>query len=214
MWLAEARLAGRIGDYAIPVYHRELERYGGTVSFPCYERLFCLETAHIVTMLPIIDPDPPTLAASASLLRPGVESAAGVLSQWLEGLDPTGVNAGEVIDAAIGNYSRELGTAVHKIKTGLREQHPHIDASNDLAAALREFWADPAQNDAVITPMVLQSASHLLCNRLGLQRHEEFAALWLVKTERNRLERRTSRPRSSTTTVDAMPMMPSPTSDR
>uniref|UniRef100_UPI0035CAFE36 lantibiotic dehydratase n=1 Tax=uncultured Mycobacterium sp. TaxID=171292 RepID=UPI0035CAFE36 len=45
-WLAEARLAGRIGDYTIPVYHRELERYGGPRSFPCYERLFCQETAH------------------------------------------------------------------------------------------------------------------------------------------------------------------------
>lgn len=214
VWLAEARLAGRIGDYTIPVYHRELERYGGTGSFPCYERLFCLETAHIVVMLPIIDPAPPISAASVSLLRPGVEAAAGVLTQWLDGLDPSRVNASEVIDAAIGDYSRELGTAVHKVKTELREQYPHIDADNDLAAALREFWAAPAQNDAVLTPLVLQSASHLLCNRLGLQRHEEFAAMWMVKTERNRLERRTTRPQSSATTMDPMPMIPSPSSHR
>ncbi|OBJ10887.1 hypothetical protein [Mycobacterium sp. 1465703.0] len=153
--------------------------------------------------MPIIDPDPPTSAASASLLRPGVEAAAGVLTQWLEGLDPSRVNVGEVIDAAIGDYSRELGTAVHKIKTELREQHPRIDADNDLAATLREFWADPAQNNAVLTPVVLQSASHLLCNRLGLQRHEEFATMWMVKTERNRLERRTTRPQPSATTLDA-----------
>ncbi|WP_319447288.1 MULTISPECIES: lantibiotic dehydratase [unclassified Mycobacterium] len=194
-WLAEARLAGRIGDYTIPVYHRELERYGGPRSFPCYERLFCLETAHIVAMLPIIDPNPSTPSNSAPLIRPGVEAAAGVLSQWLDGLDPSRVDAGEVIDVAVENYSRELGGAIHKIKTVLRQQHPYIDADNGLVAALREFWVDPAQRDAVMTPTVLQSASHLLCIRLGLQRHEEFAAMWLVKTERNRLERRNARPR-------------------
>lgn len=194
-WLAEARLAGRVGDYTIPVYHRELERYGGPRSFPCYERLFCRETAHIVAMLPIIDPNPPTPATSAPLIRPGVEAAAGVLTQWLDGLDPSRVNAGEVIDVAVENYSRELGATVHGIKTTLRQQHPQVDANNDLAAALREFWADSAQRDAVMTPNVLQSASHLLCIRLGLRRHEEFAAMWLVKTERNRLERRTPRPR-------------------
>ncbi len=94
-----------------------------------------------------------------------------------------------MIDVALEHYSRELGAAVHKIKGALRRQHPQIDADNGLAAALREFWADPAQRDAVMTPAVLQSASHLLCIRLGLQRHEEFAAMWLIKTERNRLER-------------------------
>lgn len=189
-WLAEARLAGRIGDYTIPVYHRELERYGGTRSFPCYERLFCLETTHIVAMLPIIDPNSPTLATSTALLRPGLQAAAGVLTQWLDGLDPSRVNAGDVVDIAVENYSRELGTAVHKIKTELRQQHPHIDTDIDLAGALRDFWANAAQRDAVMTPTVLQSASHLLCIRLGLQRHEEFAAMWMIKTERNRLERR------------------------
>jgi len=188
-WLADARLAGRIGDYTIPVYHRELERYGGPRSFPCYERLFALEAAHIVAMLPIIEPNPPTPVTPAPLIRPGVEAAAGVLTQWLDGLDPSRVNTGEVIDVAVENYSRELGTVVHTIKTGLRQQHPHIDTDNGLVAALREFWADPAQEDAVITPAVLHSASHLLCNRLGLTRPEEFAAMWLVKTERNRLQR-------------------------
>lgn len=192
-WLAEARLAGRIGDYTIPVYHRELERYGGPRSFPCYERLFCRETAHIVAMLPILDSTPPSPAAPTPLIRAGVEAAAGVLTQWLDGLDPGRVNTGEVIDVAVENYSRELGTAVHKIKTALRQQHPHIDADTGLVAALRAFWADPAQRDAVMTPAVLQSASHLLCNRLGLQRHEEFAAMWLIKTERNRLQRRNAR---------------------
>jgi lantibiotic biosynthesis protein len=194
-WLAEARLAGRIGDYAIPVYHRELERYGGPRSFPCYERLFCRETAHIVAMLPIIDPNLPTPATSAPLIRPGVEVAAGVLSQWLDGLDPNRVNADEVIDVAVENYGRELGSAVHKMKTALRQRHPELDAANGLSAALREFWTDPAQRDAVVTPAVLQSASHLLCIRLGLRRHEEFAATWLVKTERSRVERRNARAR-------------------
>ena len=192
-WLAEARLAGRIGDYTIPVYHRELERYGGARSFPCYERLFCRETAHIVAMLPIIDANAPTPVTSTQLIRPGVEAAAGVLTQWLDGLDPSRVNAGEVIDVAVESYSRELGAAVHEIKTVLRKQHPHIDADNGLVAALREFWADSAERDAVMTPTVLQSASHLLCIRLGLQRHEEFAAMWLIKTERNRLERLSAR---------------------
>jgi lantibiotic biosynthesis protein len=194
-WMAEARMTGRIGDYAIPVYHRELERYGGTRSFPCYERLFCLETAQIVTMLPIVDPNPQTPATSPPLIRPGVELAAGVLTQWLDGLDPSRVNAGAVIDVAVENYSQELGTALHKIKTGLRKQRPRINPHSDLGAVLRAFWADPAQRDAVMTPEVLQSASHLLCIRLGLQRHEEFAAMWMVKAERNRRERSTVRPR-------------------
>lgn len=194
-WLAEARLAGRIGDYSVPVYLRELERYGGARSFPCYERLFCLETAHIVAMLPIIDPDPLNPATSVPHIRSGVEAAAGVLAQWLDGLDPSRVSAGEVIDVAVKNYSRELGPAVHEIKTLLRKRHPRNDADGDLVAALRDFWADSAQGDAVMTPTVLQSASHLLCNRLGLRRHEEFAAMWLVKTERNRHVRRNARPR-------------------
>jgi thiopeptide-type bacteriocin biosynthesis protein len=191
-WLTEARLAGRIGDYTIPVYHRELERYGGFRSFRCYERLFCRETANIVAMLPLVDPNPPTPATTAALIRPGVEAAAGVLIQWLDSLDPSRINADEVIDVAVENYSRELGAAVHQVKTTLRQQHPQIDPDNGLVTALREFWADPDQRDAVTTPDVLQSASHLLCNRLGLRRHEEFAALWLVKTERNRLQRRNS----------------------
>lgn len=189
-WLAEARLAGRIGDYTIPVYHRELERYGGLRSFPCYERLFCLETAHIVAMLPIIDPNAPTPATPAPPIRPGVEAAAGVLTQWLNALDPNRVDSNEVIDIAVENYTRELGAAVHKIKTTLRQKHPYVDAESGLVANLRELWADPAQRDAVMTPDVLQSASHLLCIRLGLRRHEEFAAMWLIKTERNRQERR------------------------
>jgi hypothetical protein len=187
-------LAGRIGDYAIPVYPRELERYGGSRSFQCYERLFCLETAQIVAMLPIIDPNP-TLATPAPLIRPGVEAAAGVLAEWLDGLDPSQVNADDVIDVAVGDYSRELGAAAHQIKTALRQRHPQVDVDSDLVAALRGFWTDPGQRDAVMTPTVPQSASHLLCIRLGLQRHEEFAAMWLVKTERNRLERRNARPR-------------------
>lgn len=194
-WLAEARLAGRIGDYSIPVYHRELERYGGPRSFPCYERLFCVETAHIVAMLPIIDPNPPIRVTSAALVRPGVEVAAGVLTQWLDGLDSSRADAGEVIDVALEHYSRELGAAVHQVKGALRGRHPQIDADNGLVAALREFWADPSQRDAVMTPSVLQSASHLLCIRLGLQRHEEFAAMWMIKTERNRLERCKTRAR-------------------
>nr|QGW61255.1 Nisin biosynthesis protein NisB [Mycolicibacterium sp.] len=188
-WLADARMAGRIGDYAIPVYHRELERYGGPGSFPCYERLFCLETAHIVAVLPLVGAVPPAAAGSPQLLRSGIDAAAGIVSQWLNSLDPSRVNTDEVIDIAVENYSRELGAVVHKIKTALRQQHPRIGAaSGALAAGLREFWADPAQADAVLTPGVLQSASHLLCNRLGLQRHEEYAAMWLVKTERNRLQ--------------------------
>jgi hypothetical protein len=194
-WLADARLAGRIGDYTIPVYHRELARYGGPRSFPCYERLFCVETAHIVAMPPIIDPNAPMSASSTPLIRPGVEVAAGVLAQWLDGLDPSRLDADEVIDVAVECYSRELGAMVHKIKTVLRQQYPIVYADNGLASALREFWADPAQRDAVMTPAVLQSASHLLCIRLGLQRHEEFAAMWLVKTERNRRQRRNTRTR-------------------
>lgn len=189
-WLAEARLAGRIGDYAIPVYHRELERYGGPRSFPCYERLFCQETAHIVAILPVIGSMPSATAVSAPLVREDIGVAAGVLSQWLDGLDPNRVNADEVIDGAIEGYSRELGTTVHKIKTLLRQRHLQVDVGNGLVAALRQFWSHPAQRDAVMTHEVLQSASHLLCNRLGLGLHEEFAAMWLVKTERNRSELR------------------------
>ena len=181
-WLADARVAGRVGDYSIPVYHRELERYGGRRSFPCYEQLFCRETEHIVAMLPIVDPN----LVDPELVRPGVEAAAGILAQWLDSLDPGRVNADEVIDVAVKGYSHELGNRAHKIKTALRQRHSTVDSNSILAAALDEFWADPAQREAVLTPAVLQSASHLLCNRLGLQRHEEFAAMWLVKTERNR----------------------------
>ncbi|ODQ88727.1 hypothetical protein BHQ18_17865 [Mycolicibacterium flavescens] len=188
-WLAEARQAGRIGDYSIPVYHRELERYGGARSFPCFERLFCRETALVVPLLPIIDPNAPVPATSTALVRPGVENAAGVLRQWFDGFDPDRVDADAVIDLAVEQYSRELGAVAHPIKRSLRERRPQIDAGNDLAASLRHLWADPAQRDAVMTSGVLQSASHLLCNRLGLRRHEEYAALWLVKTERNRLRR-------------------------
>lgn len=187
-WLAEARLAGRIGDYAIPVHHRELERYGGPRSFPRYERLFCKETEHIIAMLPIVDANPPTPAASP--VRPGIEAAAGVLAQWLDGLPASRANADDVIDIAVEHYGQQLGAAVHQIKAAVRQQHPAIDADNGLVAALREFWGDPAQCDAAMTPEVLQSASHLLCIRLGLRRHEEFAAMWMVKTERNRLNRR------------------------
>jgi thiopeptide-type bacteriocin biosynthesis protein len=186
-WLAQARLAGRIGDYVIPVYHRELERYGGAKSFPSYERLFCLETAHIVSLLSIIDRDPPTPTGTAAVIRPGVKVAAGVLATWLDALDPGRIDSDEVLDVAVENYSRELASMVHDIKTQLREQTSPLDRHPDLLISLRWFWSDPAQRDAVLTADVLQSASHLLCIRLGMQRHEEFAAVWMVKTERNRL---------------------------
>ncbi len=117
------------------------------------------------------------------------------MARWLEGLDPSRAHADEVIEVAVTTCNRELGPAVHEIKTLLRKRHPRNDADGNLVAALRDFWADSAQGDAVMTPAVLQSASHLLCNRLGLRRHKEFAAMWLVKTERNRRVRRNARPR-------------------
>ncbi len=195
-WLTEVRVTGRIGDYTIPIHHRELERYGGPRSFACYERLFCQETAHIVGMLPLLDPNPLPRKASASLIRPGVDVAAGVLAQWFDALDPERADSDDVIDVAISNYTGELGTSVHTIKTALRQQYLHIDAENALTDSLREFWSDPAQSDAAMTSGVLQSASHLLCNRLGLyRRHEEFAVMWMIKAERNRRKRRDARNR-------------------
>lgn len=186
-WLAEARLAGRIGDYSIPVYHRELERYGGALSFPCYERLFCLETAQIVAMLPIIEVNP---APPVQGVRQDVDVAAGILTQWLDALGPGLVNVDDVIDLAVEGYSRELGKGAHVVKTALRHRRPLVNSDNGLVGALHQFWVDPEQGRAVTTPEVLQSASHLFCNRLGMGRQEEFAAMWLIKTERNRRERR------------------------
>ncbi|WP_163692890.1 MULTISPECIES: lantibiotic dehydratase [Mycolicibacterium] len=188
-WLAEARLSGRIGDYSIPTYHRELERYGGPRSFPCYERLFCCETAYLVNRLPIVGAD-----SGMSRFRPGIEAAAGVLAQWFDALDPGHVNVDEVIDFAVEGYCSELGARVHAVKAALRQQHLSLDVDSDFVAVLRKFWSDPAQHSAVVTPAVLQSASHLLCNRLGMSRQEEFAALWMVRTERNRCRRRHDEP--------------------
>lgn len=194
-WLAEARLAGRIGDYTIPVYHRELERYGGPRSFQVYERLFCRESAHIVAMLPILDSMSLPATDTPRLVRSGIEAAAGILAQWLDGLDPNRVSANEVVGATIDHYGGELGSVVHKIKTELRQRQPGVDEGNGLVADMRSFWEHPAHSAAVMTPGVLQSASHMFCNRLGLRRHEEFAAMWLVKTDRNRKARRGARHR-------------------
>ena len=190
-WLADARLSGRIGDYTIPVYHRELERYGGSRSFTCYERLFCLETMHLTAMLPVVEANPSI--TSNRLVRPGIETAAGVLIAWLNGLDPSRVDTRQIVDVAVEHYVSELGAMVHEIKRAMRQYLPRTDVVNGMTAALREFWADENQRDAVLTPQVLQSASHMLSIRLGLQRREEFAAMWLIRTEMDRLDRDRSR---------------------
>lgn len=100
------------------------------------------------------------------------------------------MNVDDVIDLAVEGYSRELGKGAHVVKTALRHRRPLVNSDNGLVGALHQFWVDPEQGRAVTTPEVLQSASHLFCNRLGMGRQEEFAAMWLIKTERNRRERR------------------------
>ena len=51
-----------------------------------------------------------------------------------------------------------------------------------MELTVREFWAAPPVG-AVRTPEIVQSGGHLMCNRLGLTRAEEYAAMWLINNE-------------------------------
>ncbi|WP_169813346.1 lantibiotic dehydratase [Nocardia vaccinii] len=178
-WLTEARLAGAIGEFCLPIHHRELERYGGVASLPSYERLFCLETGVMLPLLPVMA-EP---SAERTGIRDGIERAAGVLSGWLTGISPDEDMLRATVGVAVTGYLDELAEAAHHVKKNLRGRTVVRDeASARMESAVREFWAAPLVG-AVRTPEILQSASHLMCNRLGLTRAEEFAAMWLINTE-------------------------------
>ena len=178
-WLTEARLSGAIGEFCLPIHHRELERYGGVGSNPSYERLFCRETGVILPLLPVMG-EP---SAERAGIRDGIERAAGVLSGWLTGIAPEAEMLRATVGLAVAGYLDEIEGAAHRIKKELRGRTvARDDASARMESAVREFWAAPPAG-AVRTPAILQSASHLMCNRLGLTRAEEFAAMWLINTE-------------------------------
>lgn len=189
-WLADARSAGVIGDYSLPVYHREIERYGGARSHPIYESFFCLETSAIVPLLPVISAEPRKIAPQHEHVRPGIDRAAGIVHHWLSGLACTDDLIHATVDLAVTGYQGELGDAAHVIKKRLRGTAPAGDpAYAETVPQAREFWARHHQ-EAVRTPEIIQSASHMLCNRLGLSRAEEFAVMWLIKGESNAEGRR------------------------
>ncbi|MEU1984771.1 lantibiotic dehydratase [Nocardia sp. NPDC019395] len=182
-WLAEARLSGLIGEYALPMYHREIERYGGARSHAIYESFFCLETSAIIPLLPVISTEQRKPVTQHDQLRPGIEQAAGIVNRWLTGLACADELIHATVDLAVTGYRGELGDTAHEIKKKLRGS---VIADNAAYAGTvpeaREFWARN-HRAATRTPDILQSASHMLCNRIGLTRAEEFAVMWMIKGE-------------------------------
>ncbi|WP_040827742.1 lantibiotic dehydratase [Nocardia jiangxiensis] len=179
-WLTEARLSGAIGEFCLPIHHRELERYGGVASLPSYEQLFCRETGVILPMLPVMGE--PSSGERVGV-RDGIERAAGVLSGWLNGIAREEEMLRTTVDLAVNGYLDELAEAAHRIKKDLRGRTVARDAASArMESTVREFWAAPPVG-AVRTPEIVQSAGHLMCNRLGLTRAEEFAAMWLINNE-------------------------------
>ncbi|UEA81448.1 thiopeptide-type bacteriocin biosynthesis protein [Tsukamurella paurometabola] len=172
--LADLRSAGEIGDLVITSHHLELERYGGIDRFAKHEKRFCAESriiAEHIDRLPA-----PTEEDDEAGQRERIRGLAALVDGWLSATIGDEHRIHGVSRIALAGYESELGDEVHAIRRRVRG----LQIEPETAQWLTDELCDMSSIDDPIAP--LQSALHLFCNRLGMTRADEYAALWIRRT--------------------------------
>ncbi|ARU52633.1 hypothetical protein CBR64_15405 [Cellulosimicrobium cellulans] len=177
--VARLRADGTVGEVAVRTFELELERYGGAVSFGIWQDAFCVESQALVAGA--------ALRVRSSDDEPDYAFAAGLVEAWLSVAAPDPETADRVLELVDEGYAAELGPDVHVLRATARQHEARAsDAAAALGEALREHWTAPSAVDAVRDATVVQSALHLFCNRLGLDRREEFVVLRIADRARRK----------------------------
>jgi hypothetical protein len=115
-------------------------------------------------------------------VRADLDVCAAAVLAWLSAVPADGPAVDALLDNAIRGYEAEFADAVHGLRKAARAitPAPTGEAAAATVAAIADALAahwDIHRPDAVHEPGVLASALHLFCNRIGLTRREEHAAL-------------------------------------
>ncbi|WP_299573172.1 thiopeptide-type bacteriocin biosynthesis protein [uncultured Williamsia sp.] len=188
--LDDLRSRGLVGDVTAPTHHLEFERYGGPSSTDVHQQAFCRETRALLPVLDRLRAEP-----TDAVIRADLPTPAAMVVRWLTSVCDDRDHAHAVLAVGVDGYEHELGDRVHRIRKAVRSVG-HLDPDVDdehvvaIGSALTEFWDHHRQSGEVATgPEVLQSALHLFCNRLGLTRSDEYAALLMCRDRFRRDER-------------------------
>ncbi|MDT0459734.1 lantibiotic dehydratase [Streptomyces sp. DSM 41527] len=191
------RLAHR---FSVDTYVRELERYGGADAMPAAERLFCTES-RILSASPHLCVAPDALRAVHRL--DGKESLDGplgrllrdtayLMDQYLSALELTDREIQDLLEIVSDGYRSEFSSASPDLRRAIRPLVRQLPSEPALLAGplLRDALLPDAQEltDALakqdrpwrLRAMTLQSLLHMFANRMGLPRHREYQALFLL----------------------------------
>ncbi|MCA6093597.1 lantibiotic dehydratase [Streptomyces sp. SCA3-4] len=191
---------GLADRYVIDTYVRELERYGGTDAMPVAERIFCTES-RLLASGPQLCLAPEAMRAAYRLdgaetpdgtLGRVLRDAAHLMEHYVAALELTDEETGDLLETVANGYRTEFSSASPALRKAVRplvRQQPsdaalaagpllHDLLLPDTRALTRLLAKDgrPWQMRA----MTLQSLLHMFANRMGLPRHREYQALFLL----------------------------------
>ncbi|WP_079176690.1 lantibiotic dehydratase [Streptomyces sp. MUSC 14] len=190
--------------FSVDTYVRELERYGGVHAMGAAERIFCTESG-ILAAAPQLCVAPDLLRAAHTLesgatldapLGSLLRDAAHLMGQYVAALELTGEETDELLRLVNDGYRSEFSASGPELRRAVRTLVRQPPSGTALAAgpSLREALLPGARalTDALAkadTPrrarvMTLQSLLHMFANRMGLPRHREYQALFLLDAVR------------------------------
>jgi thiopeptide-type bacteriocin biosynthesis protein len=193
---------GYANRYVVATYRREIERYGGLAAMRAAEELFCAESAFLARRTELVPP--PGIGHSGSapdVTDPRWADAVELLRVQLDAICDVRDESAEVLQLACAGYREEfpaegpalrravgrLGPVeVSQVGTAASEELAGLLAApgRQVAAALRTL-ADPGRRTRIRQALV-----HMFANRIGLERRQEYQAVFLIdrlaRAERHR----------------------------
>lgn len=197
-WITTLVRSQVVSNVSLDVYEREIERYGGGAGILLSEQLFAADSLAIIEALRDITPD---RVEDAVMLR------AMLLVDQL--LVAAGLSEEERRDLLVSIRSGQSGTFGHResavraflrqkhesLKTTIRDPAPWLEANTStsfrrayqarektatvISSALRSLNKD--QRLTVTLESVLSSFVHMTCNRLGLDREQEYDVIMALE---------------------------------
>ncbi|MCJ1712944.1 lantibiotic dehydratase [Curtobacterium sp. VKM Ac-2922] len=183
--------SGRVSDVSLRSYDREVERYGGPVTFPRCEALFCRTSLATVGLLAALpgeqDVDADRLTAGAFVidaflrgLGVGAERSSALLRGMAAGYAMEFAEDGPGLRRAVQRARPERRPALAALVASRRSSAagPLVTGALALSAATR--LDGPVIVDDVLAAGddtafgVLSSLVHMQANRLGFTRQEEY----------------------------------------
>ncbi|MFH8588112.1 lantibiotic dehydratase [Streptomyces celluloflavus] len=195
------RLAHR---FSVDTYVRELERYGGAGAMPIAEQIFCTESrilagSTLLCVAPEVTRAVHTLGGREPLDGPPgslLRDAAHLLDGYLSALELTDGETRDLLETVGNGYRAEFSAAGPDLRRAVRPlvRRPPSDAALGASPLLRDHLlpgtralAEALTREGRPWPlraMTLQSLLHMFANRLGLPRHREYQALFLLDAVR------------------------------